>query len=245
MGLRMNFQHFHTSQSFRPISGMIARQKERQGPHHPLGVADFGRRVIMHRRHVLGAGALALSCFSFLSPAWAANAAEDFVSASILKGFDILNDSGASPAERRQRFATFLLGLTDVRRVALFLLGPYAAKADAADLDSYVAAYRDYVMSVYQSYFSLYAGQSLRVVSSRERAPGDFVVTTQVTGGNVATPPIDFRVRTDGERPLLVDIAVGGVWLALAQRDQFMAVLASNNGDVKQLVAHLRTITRA
>ena len=77
------------------------------------------------------------------------------------------------PAERRQRFATFLLGLTDVRRVALFLLGTYAAKAAAADIDDYVAAYREYILSVYQSYFALYAGQTLHVVSSRERAPGD------------------------------------------------------------------------
>ena len=202
----------------------------------------------MHRRHLLlGATALTAS-FSFLfsSGAWAANAAEDFVSASIQKGFAILNASGASAADRRQRFAEFLLGLTDVRRVALFLIGPYAAKASAADLDDYLAAYRDYITSVYQSYFALYAGQSLRVMSSRERAPGDFVVSTQIAGGNNnAGLPIDFRVRTDGAQPLLLDVAVGGVWLALAERDQFLAVLAQNNGDLKTLTAHLRSITRA
>jgi phospholipid transport system substrate-binding protein len=223
---------------------VIAGQKEIQGPYHPPGVADFGRRIIMHRRHLLGAGALALSCFSLSSAAWAANAAEDFVAASVAKGFALLNDASVSVTERGQRFAAFLLGLTDVRRVALFLLGPYAAKADAADIDPYVAAYRDYIMSVYQSYFSLYAGQSLRVVSSRERAPGDYVVSTQITGGNAATS-IDFRVRTDGPAPLLLDVAVAGVWLALAQRDQFTSVLAANNGDVKILTAHLRNITRA
>ncbi len=198
----------------------------------------------MHRRHFFGAGALALSCLSLSSPVWAANAAEDFVSASILKGFDVLNDASVPVAERRQRFATFLLGLTDVRRVALFLLGSYAAKAEAADIDAYVAAYREYIMSVYLSYFSLYAGQSLHVVSSRERAPGDYVVSTQITGGNAATP-IDFRVRADGPQPLLLDVAVSGVWLALAQRDQFMSVLAANNGDVKILTSHLRGITHA
>jgi phospholipid transport system substrate-binding protein len=240
----MNVRIFDASKSSCRISGVIAGQEERQGPHHPRGIADFGRRIIMHRRHLLGAGTLALCGFSLSSPVWAANAAEDFVSASILKGFDLLNDTSVPAAERRQRFATFLLGLTDVRRVALFLLGSYAAKADAADIDAYVAAYRDYIMSVYQSYFSLYAGQSLRVTSSRERAPGDYVVSTQITGGNAATA-IDFRVRTDGPQPLLLDVAVSGVWLALAQRDQFMSVLAANNGDVKILTSHLRGITHA
>jgi ABC-type transporter MlaC component len=47
-------------------------------------------------------------------------------------------------------------------------------------------------------------------------------------------------VRTDGEKPLLVDVAVAGVWLSLAQRDQIQAVLARNNGDIKALIAHLR-----
>ena len=192
----------------------------------------------MHRRHLLvGAGALSVT---FSLPALAANAAEDFVSASILKGFDILNDAALPAAERQQRFATFLLGLTDVRRVALFLIGPYAEKCAPADLDDYVAAYREYLMSVYQSYFALYAGQSLRVVSSRERAPGDFVVSTEMTGGKALG--VDFRVRIDGAAPLLLDVAVGGVWLALAQRAQFTAVLAQNNGDVKALSADLRRL---
>ena len=184
----------------------------------------------MHRRDLLvGAGALTVS-FSLpvlTQKAFAANAAEDFVSGNILKGFDILNDTKAAVADRQQRFATFLLG-------------SYAEKSAPADLDDYVVAYREYLMSVYQAYFALYAGQSLRVVSSREHAPGDYVVTTEMTGGKAM--PIDFRVRTDGAAPLLLDVAVSGVWLALAQRAQFTSVLAQNSGDVKALSVHLRRV---
>jgi phospholipid transport system substrate-binding protein len=196
----------------------------------------------MHRRHLLlSAGALTiLFAPPFASVALAANAAENFVSGNIQAGFDILNDRGASVVQRRERFASFLLGLTDVKRVALFLLGRYATGAAQADLDSYIAAYQDYVLTLYQSYFALYAGQSLRVLTSRERAPNDFVVTTNITGANSTPMEIDFRVRTDGAKPVLVDLGVAGVWLALAQRDQFLAVLAQNNGDIKALSAHLR-----
>jgi phospholipid transport system substrate-binding protein len=193
----------------------------------------------MNRRHLLlGASALTVS---FAPAAWCANAGEIFVNGNIQAGFNILNDQGASPAQRRERFAAFLLGLTDVKRVALFLLGRYAAGATQADLDAYVSAYQDYVLTLYQSYFALYAGQSLHVTSSRERAPGDFVVTTNVVGANSTPTEIDFRVRTDGPAPVLVDLGVGGVWLALAQRDQFLAVLAQNNGNIKALIANLRS----
>jgi phospholipid transport system substrate-binding protein len=194
----------------------------------------------MHRRHLLlGAGALTVP-FVCSSPAWAANAAEDFVSGSIQAGFDILNDRAASQAERRERFASFLLGLTDAKRVALFMLGRYAQNAAQADLDAYVAVYQDYAMANYQTYFALYSGQSLRVTSSRERAPGDFVVATNMVGPGSTPMEIDFRVRTDGAKPLLVDVGVAGVWLALAQRDEFLSVLAQSNGDIKALTAHLR-----
>ena len=108
----------------------------------------------MHRRHLLvGAAALTLP-FASLAARAAANPAEEFVSGNIQAGFDILNDRGLSADERSRRFAAFLLGLTDLRRVALFLLGRYLAQASPADLETYVAAYQDYVLSVYQSYFA-------------------------------------------------------------------------------------------
>jgi phospholipid transport system substrate-binding protein len=192
----------------------------------------------MDRRFLLlSAGALAIS---FTSPAWAANPAEDFISGNIQTAFDILNDKTTSATTRQERFATFLLGLTDMKRVALFLLGRYATGASQADLDAYFAAYQDYVLAVYQSYFSRYAGQSLRVVSSRERAPNDYVVTTNLVSAGNTPMEIDFRVRTDGAKPVMVDLGVAGIWLGLAQRDEFLSVLSQNNGDIKALSAHLR-----
>ena len=194
----------------------------------------------MHRRAVLlGASALGF-CLAAAPAAWAANPAEDFVSNNIQAGFNILNDRAANPAERRERFASFLLGLTDVKRVALFMLGRYAASAPQADLDAYVAAYQDYATAMYQNYFALYSGQSLRVISSRERAPGDFVVSTSMVGSGNAPMEVDFRIRTDGARPILMDLGVAGVWLASAQRDEFLSVVAQNNGDIKALTSHLR-----
>ena len=192
----------------------------------------------MNRRLLLlSAGALTVS---FAPIALAANPAEEFVSGNIQAGFDLLNDKSLDQAQRRERFAAFVMGLTDMKRVALFLLGRYAQGAAQGDLDAYFAAYQDYVLRAYQSYFGRYAGQSLHVTASRERAPGDYVVTTNMTGPNSAALEVDFRVRTDGAKPVLVDLGVAGVWLALAQRDEFLSVLAQNNGDIKALTAHLR-----
>lgn len=193
----------------------------------------------MNRRLLLlGAGALTVS---FTPVAMAANPAENFVSGNIQAGFDLLNDKSLSVVQRRERFAAFVMSLTDMKRVALFLLGRYAQGAAQSDLDAYFAAYQDHVLAAYQSYFGLYAGQSLRVIGSRERAPGDYVVTTNMVGSGAQPLEVDFRVRTDGAKPVLVDLGIAGVWLALAERDQFLSVLAQNNGDIKALTAHLRS----
>ena len=213
------------------------------GGGHPDRATVFkAEENFMHRRTLLLAGVACALTFPSL-PAFAANPAEIFVSQNIQRGFDLLNEPGASVDERRSRFAAFVIGLTDVRRVAVFLLGRYAGAAAPADVDAYVAAYQEYVQAVYQSYFALYAGQNLRVIDSRERAPNDYVVRTNVTGGNSAPLEIDFRVRTDGAKPVLVDLGIAGIWLAIAQREEFGAVLAQSNGDVKALSAHLRART--
>jgi phospholipid transport system substrate-binding protein len=76
------------------------------------------------------------------------------------------------------------------------------------------------------------------VTGSRQRAPGDDIVSTMLTGDNPAE--VDFRVRSDGPKPVLVDIAVAGIWLGLAERDEFAAVLARSHGDIAALIRHLR-----
>ena len=58
------------------------------------------------------------------SNAHAANSAETFVQSNIDRTYAVLNDGALSPPEREQRFRTLLLSVVDVRRVALFTLGP-------------------------------------------------------------------------------------------------------------------------
>ena len=196
----------------------------------------------MGRRTVL-ALAMGLTAASLL-PASAATPAEAFIADNIQKGLSILNDRQLSEADRADRFQQLLLGLTNTKRIAAFTLGQYVRTAPQADRDEFAAAFQDYSIAVYRSYLAKYAGQSLKVTGSSQRAPDDFIVTTVMVDPNDRSGQrpleVDFRVRTDSGRPELTDISVLGVWLALSQRDQFVAFLAQNNGDVKALTAHMR-----
>lgn len=196
----------------------------------------------MRRRTVLGLamGATAAS----LLPASAVTPAEAFIADNIQKGLIILNDRQLSEDDRANQFQQLLLGLTNTKRIAAFTLGQYVRTAPQADRDEFAAAFQDYSIAVYRSYLAKYAGQSLKVTGSSQRAPDDFIVNTVMVDPNDRSGQrpleVDFRVRTDAGRPELIDISVLGIWLALSQRDQFVAFLAQNRGDVKALTAHMR-----
>ena len=192
---------------------------------------------------------LILGLFLCASPALAdaaGNPAEALVANNIHKGLEILNDTKLSAAQRRAEFQTFLLGVTDMKRIAVFTLGQYGRTASPADKDAFDAAFQDYAVAVYQSYFDKYAGQTLKVTSSSEHAPDDYIVTTSMidpADHSGQTPlSISFRVRTDTGTPVIVDFSVEGIWLALEERDQFSAFLGQNGGSIPALISHLNEL---
>lgn len=186
--------------------------------------------------------ALAVCLLALARPALAATPAESFVTGNIQTGLAILGNAQLTPAQHKAHFQTFLLGITDMKRIALFTLGKYAAGASAADQDAFAGAFQNYAVAVYRSYFERYSGQTMTVLRSSQRAPGDFIVVTNMLdkGGQ---PPleIDFRVRTDGAKTVITDFSVAGIWLALAEQADFGAVLARNGGSIPGLIQHLNT----
>jgi phospholipid transport system substrate-binding protein len=177
---------------------------------------------------------------------YAATPAEAFVADNIQKGLGTLNDPQLSPAQRSEQFERFLLTITDMDRVATFTLGQYAATASPADRAAFTAAFQSYSVAVYRSYLGKYAGQTLKIAGSSQHAPGDFIVVTNMIDptDHSGQPPleVDFRVRTDTGKPEITDLGVAGVWLAIAERDQFGAFLSKNHGDINALVAHLHEV---
>ncbi|HVV27631.1 MAG TPA: ABC transporter substrate-binding protein [Rhizomicrobium sp.] len=193
------------------------------------------------RRAVLVLAVLLAAPMLMARPAAAANVAESFVGDNVNKGLQILNDKKLTTAQRRDQFEGFLLSLVDVRRVALFTLGQYRRTAPPDDVEAFVAAFKNYAVAAYQSYFARYTDQTLKVTGSTQRSPTDYIVQTQLIdpGSNQQPLEVDFRVRTDTGKPVLVDVAVSGIWLSLEERDQFVAFLGQNNGNVRTLISHL------
>jgi len=172
-----------------------------------------------------------------------ANPAEKFVSEQIHSGLAILNDSNLSASARADKFESFLLGITDLKRVAIYALGD--AAATPAQRDAFVTAFNTYATAVYRSYFQRYSGQSLAVTGSKDVGAAGTLVHTSLVDPNGGAPlTVDFRVRTDNGKTLVLDIMIAGISLAQTQHDDFAAFLARNKGDVAALTAHLGEVAK-
>ena len=192
---------------------------------------------------------LALAAIMAFSPqaafAQSGNATEAFVQQNVDRGYQILNNRSLSSEQRRAQFRNFLLSLTDLHRIGMFTLGQYANGASPADLQAFDKAFTDYAVAVYESRLGKYTGQTLKVTGSVVRAPDDVVVNAVVVnlgaGSNQEPIRAAFRVRktTDG-RPIITDMEVEGIWLALSERSDFTGFLQQHGGSVSALADHLR-----
>jgi phospholipid transport system substrate-binding protein len=204
--------------------------------------------TFLHSVKMFALGLLAAFLLALVATpsARAASDVESFVQQNITQGLSILNNSSLSDSQRRDKFRAFILQLTDMKRIALFTLGRYQRGASQKDVDGFVAAFTDYANAVYESHLSKYKGQGMKVVGSVPRSPTDTIVNVQVVDPSVNQPiNAAFRVLTDSGKPLVVDVQVEGVWLAIDQRDQFAGYLQQNGGNIPLLSTYLEQQAQA
>jgi phospholipid transport system substrate-binding protein len=178
-----------------------------------------------------------------LAAAHAATPAEEFVQTNVEKGLQIL-DSNASKDEKRTEFRNFLLNLTDLKRIADYTLGPVRRTVSPADLAAFEEAFRDYAFAVYESEFTKYSGQTLKVTGSLQKSPDDYLVTTLLIDPHAQNGQepieVDFRIFGTPGHFTVGDITVLGLDLAITEQADFTSFLAQHNNDVKALTGNLK-----
>ena len=187
--------------------------------------------------------AFVLSLGLVARPALAASPAEQYITDSVQKGMSILNDTQISKDQRKTEFQNFLMGLTDIQKIGLYTLGQYRRTAAPEDITAFQAAFKEYALAVYQSYFAKYSGQSLKVTGSYPLTADETVVKSVTVDPKKPTAKpfeVNFRVANAGGRQVVVDFSVEGVWIRELERNDFTSYLGQHGGDVKALTAMLK-----
>jgi len=169
---------------------------------------------------------------------------EDFVQQNVDKGYILLRNKSLSGAERHAQFHTFMLSISDMRRIGMFALGPYANRLTKEDTDGYVAAFADYAIPVYEVWLSKYNDRTLKLTGATQRAADDFVVSADaVSISNPSAPrfKVTFRIRKAADGGFVVtDMTAEGISLALTLRSDFTAFLQQHGDRIPDLIARMK-----
>ena len=223
----------------------VARRSPRGNRGKALQTKYFSARAVGRRQAIVLAALAVL--WRHAARAAAANPAEAFVQENVDRAFAIINNMAVPEEQRYMQFRDLILSLMDARRIGMFTLGPYANRASQAEIEAFLAAFSDYTIRfVYRAGFAQTEGNAPKVTGSTQRAADDVIVTCEAEGPNAQPIKVAFRVRRSSDgRPIVTDLQVEGVWLALLQRSDFSAFLQQNGGRVADLTADLQRLARA
>ncbi|MEC8290594.1 MAG: ABC transporter substrate-binding protein [Pseudomonadota bacterium] len=147
---------------------------------------------------------------------------------------------------REAGFRKILDERANMRRIALFTLGPFARKISDEDFATYQQLLNELIIKVYANRLGEYGNEQL-VVGRSQRKKNNFIINSQIEFDNGRQPiAVDWWLyREKDDSFSLFDVRVIGVWMAQEQRDSFASVLKNNRGDISALLGHIRKQIKA
>lgn len=127
----------------------------------------------------------------------------------------------------------------NLRYVGLLALGPYRRDMADADLESFEAAFGDYVLARYASLLENRGAKAFRITGA-ERAGSRDALVHMVIDGEGAPVEADWRVRMFSGAAQIIDLSVGGVSIAQLQQDEVGAAIKELG--VAGFIAHMRDV---
>jgi phospholipid transport system substrate-binding protein len=167
--------------------------------------------------------------------------AEQFVQAAAQRVVAVLADRKLSASQKNATFHQAINELADVPKVTNFVLGKYARTITPAQREKFATAFRAYAEGVYRNRIDDYRGEKLTVTGSVVRKPGDVVVSTTISGGQLDKPvAVAWRVQGAAGSWKVVDVQFKGVWLAITQQQDFVSTIDNAGGNVDVLISQLQ-----
>jgi len=167
--------------------------------------------------------------------------AEQFVQAGAQRVISVLADKSLNETQKEATFHSAIDDLADVPKITNFVLGKYARTITPEQRARFAPTFRTYAESVYRNRLDDYHGESVKVTGSTVRKPGDVIVNTQVTGGQLSQPVlVSWRVLGSAGAWKAVDVQFKGVWLAITQQQDFVSTIDNAHGDINVLITQLQ-----
>ena len=150
----------------------------------------------------------------------------------------ILGDDLISSDKKVQYLENIFIENLDIKRISLFILGPYRKNLKSSESSQYFNAIKSFISKVYAKRLSSYPSGNIKITKVEEKGRRGIIVSSLITFNDRPNPiSIDWWILKSSVSDYKVfDIRISGIWMAQEQRSTFTSFLSKNNGDIINLI---------
>ena len=150
----------------------------------------------------------------------------------------ILGNDKISSDEKAENIEKIFIENLDIKRISLFILGPYRKNLKSTESSKYFNAIKNFISKVYAKRLSSYPSGNVKVTKVEEKGRRGIIVSSLVNFNDRPNPiSIDWWILESSVSDYKVfDIRISGIWMAQEQRSTFTSFLSKNNGEITNLI---------
>jgi phospholipid transport system substrate-binding protein len=149
-------------------------------------------------------------------------------------------ESTNTNSQKEQNLSDIFCNSVDITWMAKFALGKYYKKIHQTELEEYLVAYKNFMISTYVSKFSEYNGVNFDIESVKYISNSQYIVSTKILNKKYTSKYISiaYRIKMTDNHFLIRDIVAEDISLILGQRSDFNSILAKES--IASLIQRLK-----
>jgi len=166
---------------------------------------------------------------------------KEFITEIVNEAKKVLVDSN-SKEFKTKKLSEIALKTVDIKGVAYYTLGKHRKELNEDQMKEYLRLFEKYFLKSFTSRLTDYSDPKIEVLST-EVINEKYTIVKSLLLATDKKPEvkIEWRVYTKNpDKPLIRDLIIEGLSLARTQKEEFMSVIQSNNGDVTKLFDTLK-----
>ena len=149
-------------------------------------------------------------------------------------------ESTNTNSQKEQKLRDIFCNSVDITWMAKFALGKYYKKINQTQLEEYLVAYKNFMISTYVSKFSEYNGVNFDIESVKYISNYQYIVNTKILNKKYTSKYINiaYRIKMTNNHFLIRDIVAEDISLILGQRSDFNSIISKES--IASLIQRLR-----
>ena len=169
---------------------------------------------------------------------------EIFVQSTVNRASKILSED-ISKEKKMLKLQEIAKDTVDIKGIGFYTLGSVRKNLNESQKDEYGNLFEKYFLKSFSSRLAEYTNPEINV-NGKEIINKNYTIVNSVLVATSERPEIkiDWRIYTKNvDSPLIRDLIIEGLSLARTQKEEFLSILNSNDGDITALFETLRNFS--